>query len=149
LANIVGPRSAHGVIHDFIEKLRRDPRELEILGDGAQTKSYLHVSDCARAILLGLGGSKGRVEVYNVGSEDQVSVRAIARIVIEEMGLRGTELRFTGGVDGGRGWVGDVRNMLLDVGKLKALGWRQSCDSAEAVRRATREALGELARSPP
>ena len=141
LANIVGPRSQHGVVYDFIQKLRRNPRELEVLGDGTQVKSYLHVSDCVEAMLLGVERSSRQVEIFNVGSEDQVDVRTIAKMVIEEMGLKDVRLNFTGGVDGGRGWRGDVKNMLLDIKKLKSLGWRPKYGSKEAVRSAIRDLL--------
>lgn len=143
LANIVGPRARHGVIHDFIMKLRRNPRELEILGDGTQTKSYLYVDDCVDAMLISVDKSRGGVETYNVGSEDQINVREIADIVCEEMGLKNVEYRFTGGVDGGRGWKGDVKYMFLDVGKLKRLGWRPKLDSGQAVRKTVKALLKE------
>jgi len=143
LANIVGSRSRHGVIVDFIRKLRRNTEELEVLGDGNQRKSYLHVSDCVQAMLLGLEKAQSRVEVYNIGSEDQVDVRTIARVVVEEMGLKDVRLKFTGGVDGGRGWKGDVKNMLLDITKLRSLGWRPRLNSLDAVRRATKELLAD------
>jgi UDP-glucose 4-epimerase len=138
LANIVGPRSRHGVIYDFIEKLKKNPEELEILGDGTQTKSYLHVGDCVDAILMGLEKSTEQVEIFNVGSEDQVDVKTIAQIVIDEMKLKNVKLIFTGGVEGGRGWKGDVKNMLLDVTKLKTLGWRPKLNSKQAVREAAK-----------
>lgn len=141
LANIVGPRSQHGVIHDFISKLKRNPRELEILGDGTQAKSYLYIDDCIRAILTAFEKQARRVEVFNIGSEDQVDVGTIASIVAEEMGCREVRFRFTGGVQGGRGWIGDVKTMLLDIGRLRGLGWKPRLNSAEAVRRATRELL--------
>jgi len=141
LANIVGPRSRHGVIYDFIEKLKRNPGELEILGDGTQTKSYLHVRDCVDAILLGLEKSTEQVEIFNVGSEDQVDVKTIAQIVIDEMKLKNVKLIFTGGVEGGRGWKGDVKNMLLDITKLKTLGWRPRLNSKQAVREAAKSLL--------
>jgi UDP-glucose 4-epimerase len=141
LANIVGPRSRHGVIYDFIQKLKKNPEELEILGDGTQTKSYLHIKDCIDAILLGLENSTEQVEIFNVGSEDQVDVRTIAQIVIEEMRLKNVKLVFTGGVEGGRGWKGDVKNMLLDITKLKRLGWKPKLNSKQAVREATKSLL--------
>jgi len=141
LANIVGARSRHGVIYDFIRKLERNPEELEILGDGAQTKSYLHVKDCVDAILLGLENLTEQVEIFNVGSEDQVDVKTIAQIVIDEMKLENVKLIFTGGVEGGRGWKGDVKNMLLDITKLKTLGWRPRLNSKEAVREAAKSLL--------
>jgi len=140
-AHVVGPRSRHGVIVDFIRKLRENPGELEILGDGTQRKSYLHVTDCVEAFLLGLDKAHGRVDVFNVGSEDQVDVLTIAKIVSEEMELNNVNFRVTGGVDGGRGWVGDVKNMLLDVSKIKGLGWKPRYNSAEAVRLTVKEML--------
>ena len=144
LANIVGPRSRHGVIYDFIQKLMRNREELEILGDGTQTKSYLYVDDCIRAMLLGLEASRESVEIFNVGSEDWVNVGEIARVVAEEMGVRHVKFRFTGGVDGGRGWRGDVKQMLLSVERLRRLGWKPKYNSLEAVRRAARELIREL-----
>jgi UDP-glucose 4-epimerase len=112
-ANIVGPRSRHGVIYDFIEKLRSDCRELEVLGDGTQSKSYMVVDDCVEAFLFGHPPASDRVEVFNIGSDDMVDVKTIARIVIEEMGLSDVKLRFAAGVEG-RGWPGDVKEMQLE-----------------------------------
>ena len=102
-ANVVGSRSGHGVIFDFMRKLQENPKLLEILGDGTQTKSYLYIDDCINAVLTGFESMQGRVEVLNVGSEDQVGVREIAEIIIEEMGLKDVGFSFTGGVEGGRG----------------------------------------------
>jgi len=144
LANVVGGRSGHGVIVDFVRKLRGDSRELEILGDGSQSKSYLHVEDCVEAVFLGLRrflDGKEAFDVYNVGSLDSVDVKRIAEIVCEEMGLEGLRFRFTGGVDGGRGWRGDVKTMLLSVDKLLGVGWRPKLNSEEAVRLCCRELL--------
>jgi len=141
LANIVGSRSQHGVIYDFAQKLKKNPKELEILGDGTQTKSYLHISDCIEAILLGLTRSSKQVEIFNIGSENQINVKDIAQIVIEEIKLKKVKLKLTGGVDGGRGWKGDVKNMLLDISKLKCLGWKPKLSSEEAIRKASKELL--------
>jgi UDP-glucose 4-epimerase len=132
LANIVGPRSNHGVIFDFVHKLRRNPEELEVLGDGLQSKSYLYVSDCVEAMILGME-SNDQVSIYNVGSHSRTSVLEIAEIVKEETGNRDAEIRLTGGVDGGRGWKGDVKIMLLDLTKLSAMGWEPRYTSSEAV----------------
>jgi UDP-glucose 4-epimerase len=137
LANIIGEDSTHGVIYDFVNKLLRDPSQLEVLGDGTQNKSYLHISDCIDAILMGVSLSKERVGIFNVGSVDQVDVKAIAATVIAGMRLSNTRLHFTGGVDNGRGWKGDVKNMLLDVQKIAAMGWSPQYNSAEAVRLTT------------
>ncbi len=144
LANIVGRRNRHGVICDFIRKLEADPRELEILGDGRQTKSYLYIDDCVEAILKACEVTQKRIEVFNVGSEDQIEVTRIAEIVIEETGLTNVNIRFIGGVDGGRGWKGDVKNMLLDIGKLKSKGWRPRFSSEEAVRLTVKSMLGSV-----
>ena len=138
MANIVGPRSGHGVIYDFIEKLRKDPLKLEVLGDGTQSKSYLYVEDCIEGMIHGAETTNEDVEILNIGSEDRVTVLEIARIVIEEMGLEGTEIELTGGVDGGRGWKGDVKLMQLDMQRLKTLGWTPKRSSAEAVRETAR-----------
>ena len=135
LANIVGPRSEHGVIYDLVQKLRKKPNDLEILGDGTQNKSYLYIRDCIEAMLLGLEKSKEQVGIYNIGSEDQINVKEIAHIVIEEMELKNVKLKFTGGVDGGRGWKGDVKNMLLDISKIKALGWKPKLNSKQAMKK--------------
>jgi len=134
LANIIGPRSNHGVIYDFVNKLRADPGKLEVLGDGSQSKSYLHVDDCVRGMVLGAEKASERVEVLNLGSDDRVSVMEIAGIVIEEMGVEGCEVCLTGGVDGGRGWAGDVKVMHLDSSRLRSLGWAPRMSGVEAVR---------------
>lgn len=141
-ANVVGPRATRGVIKDFVSKLRSNPEELEILGDGTQTKSYIWIDDAVEATLKAWENMGEGFEPYNVGSEDAISVKEIADIVVEVMGLSGVKYRFTGGVKGGRGWVGDVKYMHLDVSKLKSLGWRPRYRSAEAVRLAARHLLG-------
>jgi UDP-glucose 4-epimerase len=142
-ANVVGSKSQHGVMPDFIRKLSRNHKELEILGDGRQCKSYLHIDDCASATLVACEKSAFRVEILNVGSEDWVTVLRIAEIVVEEMGLRDVRFKFTGGVDGGRGWKGDVKKMLLDVSMLKSLGWKPKHNSEQAVRMTVRSFIGK------
>ncbi|TET19631.1 SDR family NAD(P)-dependent oxidoreductase [Candidatus Bathyarchaeota archaeon] len=145
-ANVVGPRSGRGVIVDFIEKLRADPMWLEILGDGTQKKSYLWIDDCIEAVLrltLRFLESKERVEIFNVGSDDQVTVGRIGEIVVEEMGLRDVKFVFTGGVDGGRGWRGDVKIMHLSIEKLLEAGWKPKFNSEQAVRLAVQTIMKE------
>ncbi len=139
-ANVIGRRSNHGVIYDFILKLRKNPDELEILGDGEQNKSYIYISDCVDAMFHGLKADD-RVNILNIGSEDQIKVRRIAEIVCEEMGLNPV-FRFTGGR---RGWKGDVPVMLLSIEKLKAMGWKPRYNSEKAVRLAVRDLLEDLA----
>lgn len=138
-ANIIGERSGHGVLYDFIAKLRQDPHTLEILGDGRQSKSYLEVKECAKAMLYAAGHSDGRYNVFNIGSEDWVDVKTIANTVVEEMGLPDVRYHFTGG---DRGWVGDVPRMQLSVEKLKSLGWTPGIGSRESIRVAVRSMLG-------
>lgn len=140
-ANIIGPRSQHGVIHDFLNKLRKNREELEILGDGTQSKSYLYVDDCISATLTACEGRGSQVKIFNVGSEDWITVLRIAEIVVEEMELKNIKFQFTGGVNGGRGWKGDTKKMLLDISKLKALGWKPKYKSEEAVRQAIKRVL--------
>jgi UDP-glucose 4-epimerase len=133
----VGPRNKHGVVYDFVQKLKKNRTELEILGDGTQKKSYLYVSDCMEAMLLGIAKSSQQVEIYNIGSEDQIDVKTIANIVVDEMGLKDVKFVFTGGV-GGRGWLGDVKNMQLDISRIKKLGWRPKFNSEQAIRQTVR-----------
>ncbi len=140
-ANIVGPRSTHGVIYDFIMKLRKNPRELEILGDGTQRKSYLYVEDCVDAIVFGYEHRREDVEIFNIGSEDWIDVRKIADIVVEEMNLKNVAYRFTGGK---RGWKGDVPKMLLSIEKIKSYGWKPKHNSEESVRLTVRHLLKNL-----
>jgi UDP-glucose 4-epimerase len=137
-ANIIGERSNHGVITDFIEKLEHNRNELEILGDGRQTKSYLEVRACVRAMLFAAEKSDGVLNIFNIGSEDWVDVTTIADIIVREMGLLHVKYRFTGGE---RGWVGDVPRMQLAVTKLKALGWEPGTGSLESVEVAVRAML--------
>nr|ADP09418.1 UDP-glucose 4-epimerase [uncultured marine crenarchaeote E6-3G] len=134
MANVVGPRSNHGVVYDFVEKLKNDSHELEVLGDGTQSKSYLYISDCVEGMVLGVKNSSELVSILNIGSEDRVDVLTIAEIVTEEMGLEGVKIRTTGGVDGGRGWKGDVKLMQLDMSRLRELGWHPRWRSSDAVR---------------
>jgi UDP-glucose 4-epimerase len=142
-ANIVGSRSNHGVVIDFANKLKRDSSELEILGDGTQEKSYLHVKDLVGAFFVVLNdlGKSGFVEAYNVGSLDRVTVLRIAEIVCEEMGIGKPRFKFNKSVEGGRGCRGDVKVMQLSVEKLTSLGWKPTIDSEDAVRLSCKEFL--------
>jgi UDP-glucose 4-epimerase len=139
-ANIIGPRSGHGVIPDFVRKLRENPRGLEILGDGSQTKSYLEVSECVRAMLFAVEHARQPVNVFNIGSEDWIDVTAIADIVVAALGLSRVKYHYTGGE---RGWVGDVPRMLLSLDRLKSLGWKPRIGSRESVVAAARAMAGE------
>lgn len=144
LANVIGTRSKHGVIWDFIQKLKLNNKRLEVLGDGQQSKSYIHISDCIRCIFFCLPKSSKRIEVFNVGNQDKIDTLSIARIVCNAMNLADAEVVTTGGVDNGRGWIGDVKYMQLDVAKLDKLGWSPDLSSASAVRLASEEILKEI-----
>jgi len=140
-ANVVGRRQTHGVAYDFIRKLRRDPSRIEILGDGSQSKSYIHVSDIVAAIQHVVARAAAAFNYYNVATDDYLDVRAIAEMVVAAMGLRNVALAFTGG---DRGWKGDVPILRFDLAKIHALGWRAGLGSHAAMRRAIREMLGDL-----
>ncbi len=142
LANIIGEKG-HGVIVDFIDKLEENPRELEILGDGSQAKSYLPISECIDAMKYVINNAESnRSKIYNIGSNDLINVTEIADIVTEEMGIdpEKVEYNYTGGIDG-RGWKGDVKKMLLDISKLKDLGWEGSTSSSRAVRSSSKSII--------
>jgi len=145
-ANIIGPKSNHGVIVDFIRKIMVNPKELEILGDGAQEKSYLHIADCIEAIIrptIEFRKSTRKIDVYNVGSHDKITVKEIAKIVAEEISTPNIKYKFTGGVDGGRGWKGDVKTMQLSINKLLQTGWKPKYTSTQAVRLAAKALIKE------
>ena len=142
-ANIVGPRGTHGIIIDFINKLQNDPSQLEILGDGKQEKSYLHVSECVASILFAIENSKENVNIFNIGSEDTINATTIGKIVVEEMGLSNVQFLYTGG---SRGWKGDVPRMRLEIEKLKAIGWKPVYNSERSVRETTKTLLAEISK---
>jgi UDP-glucose 4-epimerase len=128
-ANIIGPRMTHGVLYDFFEKLRKTPDRLEVLGDGRQAKSYLRTEECVDAMLLAADRVHERVNVFNLGTADRISVREIAEKVVHAHGDR-ARIEYTGG---STGWVGDVPQQLLAVDRIRAAGWSAKRTSAEAV----------------
>ncbi len=138
--NIVGAFPTHGVIHDFVLKLRRDPTRLEMLGDGEQSKPYVHVEDCLDGMMFGHAHAREQVNCYNLAVPDWTSVNQIAAWTIEAMGLDPAAVRIerTGGA---RGWPGDVPKVRLDTSRMAALGWRPKMSSDESVRRAIRETV--------
>lgn len=142
-ANVVGGGATHGVSYDFVRKLREDPGSLEILGrDPGTRKSYVHIDDVVAAMLHSWSTVDEGVAAFNIGSEDAITVRQIADAVCGTMGLSGVDYRWTGGVDDGRGWKGDVREMRLDIGKLRATGWSPRHGSRAAIELAVRELTG-------
>jgi UDP-glucose 4-epimerase len=142
-ANVVGPRQSHGVCYDFLASLRRDPARLRILGDGSQSKSYIHVDDVVEAMLLVNSRGAGGFEYFNAATEDYVTVRQIADLVAERLGLKGVQYEFAGGV---RGWKGDVPVVRFDTRKLRGLGWRNRRTSLEALGDAVDSMMAEAER---
>ena len=140
-ANVVGPRLRHGVIHDFIIKLLRNPNELEILGDGTQIRSYIYINDAVRATMIAYNKANRYFNVYNVASEDWITVNEVADIVVNALGLRNVKYIYKP-VAHGIGWIGDVKKIALSIDKLKQLGFNPKLNSREAVKR-TAEELGK------
>lgn len=136
--NVIGPRLTHGVVHDFILKLSANPKELEILGDGTQTKPYIYVSDLIHAIMFFKDKAAKGVTLYNVGAEGTTSVRQIADMVCQEMGLLDVSYRFTGGHTG---WKGDVPKFQYSLEKVHQAGWHAQLSSDDAVRLAVKHNL--------
>ncbi|MFB6848994.1 NAD-dependent epimerase/dehydratase family protein [Streptomyces sp. NPDC056373] len=147
LSNIVGPGMRRGIVHDFVERLRRDPGRLTVLGDGRQTRSYLHVSDCAEALTTlarshaGRDGATGRrFDAYDVCNTDATSAAEVAEISVTE--FPGPPGEIVCG-EGGQGWTGDIPTLRITPQRLLALGWRPKLSSHAAVRAAVRELLTE------
>jgi UDP-glucose 4-epimerase len=134
-SNVVGERCRRGVIWDFVHKLARNSRELEILGNGKQSKEYIYVQDCVEGIMTGYKKGKGRVNIFNLAVEDNKTVDEVADIVIREMKLEGVKRKYTGGE---RGWIGDNPIVHLDISRLKSLGWRPRFTADEAITRTAR-----------
>lgn len=138
LANVVGPSSTHGILFDMIKKLKNNSNELEILGDGTQNKSYLHIDDCISGIIHLVDKTDYDFDIYNLGSDTQITAREIVEIILDELGYSDVKKNFTGGIEGGRGWVGDVKEMLLDISKIKSSGWLPVLNSDSAIRKTLR-----------
>ncbi len=142
--NVVGNRSTHGVIYDFAQKLKRNPAELEVLGDGSQEKPYFHVSDLLEAMLFITDRATDRLNCFNIGTaETATTVRYIAETVVKRQ-APAAQIRYTGG---NRGWVGDVPKFNYSIEKLQSLGWSPRLTSSEAVDRAVEEIVAETLRS--
>jgi UDP-glucose 4-epimerase len=140
---VLGERCRRGAIWDFEHKLLANPKELEILGDGRQKKDYLYVDDCIDGIMLGYQRGVDKVNIFNLGLQDQTSVDELADMVIKEMGLSGVSKKFTGGE---RGWVGDNPIVYLSIAKIKALGWEPKTSAKEAIKATARWTIKDIAK---
>jgi UDP-glucose 4-epimerase len=130
--NVVGARQTHGVGFDFIRRLRAQPDRLRILGDGQQSKPYIHVEDVIEAVFAAHQKTEKNFQVYNVATGDYITVTEIARLAIEVAGLSAEDVRleYSGG---DRGWKGDVPIVRLNTDRIRGLGW--------TCRRTSRQAL--------
>lgn len=131
-ANIIGDRATHGVIFDFINKLRKNPKELSILGNGLQSKSYVYISDLVNGVFTAIEKSNELVNVFNIGTQSFITVNEIADLVIKEMKLENVNISHT---PGNVGWPGDIAIVRIDSTKLKKLGWKEEFTSEEAVKK--------------
>lgn len=137
--NVIGPRLTHGVVYDFVKKLRNNSKELEILGNGTQCKPYIYVTDLVNAIVKLTEQFEPGVDVFNISvMSEGTSVTHIAEIVVDVLGLSDVEFKYTGG---DRGWKGDVPRFKYDISKVLATGWKPEYTSDEAVRKAVIEAV--------
>ena len=137
--NVIGPRLTHGVVYDFVKKLRNNPKELEILGNGTQCKPYIYVTDLVNAIVKLTEQFEPGVDVFNISvMSEGTSVTHIAEIVVDVLGLSDVEFKYTGG---DRGWKGDVPRFKYDISKVLATGWKPEYTSDEAVRKAVIKAV--------
>jgi UDP-glucose 4-epimerase len=139
--NVIGERTNHGVIFDFIAKLKKNPATLEILGTGRGEKNYFLVEECIHGMLyMHQRLPDGPFPVLvNLGTDSTTQVMEISKIIIEEMGLKNVAYSFTGTP---RGWPGDQPVVLLDTNKIHQLGWYSKRTSTDAVRAAARRLLG-------
>jgi UDP-glucose 4-epimerase len=134
-ANVVGPRLRHGVIWDFVNKLKKNLNQLEILGDGKQVRSYIYIDDAVEATLMAYNTvSERRFEVFNIGNEDYITVKEVADIVVNTLGLKCVEYVYKP-VEHGMGWRGDVKSIVLSINRIRSLGFKPKLNSAEAVKK--------------
>lgn len=140
-ANIIGHRGTHGVIFDFIHKLKADPSRLEVLGNGLQEKSYMEVGDCVDGILHVMEKSKDNLNLYNLGSHDTASVKRIAEIVVEETNCLDAKIEYTGG---DRGWAGDIPRAMLGIDKMLSTGYDVRYNSEDAIRHTAKCLIEEI-----
>jgi len=132
----MGRHQHRGVVYDFVHKLKKNSKELEILGNGEQLKSYIHVSDCMAGMFYAVEKDKNKnVAIYNLAVKDQVTVTELANIVCNEMGVK-PEYKYTGG---DRGWVGDMPKISLAIDKIFGIGWRPKMNCETAIRRTVGE----------
>lgn len=139
--NVIGPRATHGIIYDLLHKLAKNPPCLEVLGDGAQTKPYMHVSELLDAMWFVFRRAPGKLNVYNIGCDDEGAAVSYVADTVRRLAAPEKPLRYTGGK---KGWVGDVPHVRYSTARLADLGWKPKLRSTEAVDRATAEIYAEI-----
>jgi UDP-glucose 4-epimerase len=142
-ANVVGPRLRHGIIWDFVNKLKRNPSELEILGDGKQVRSYIYIDDAIEATVITWRKNANSFEVYNIASEDWITVDEIADEVASVMGFSSVKKVYRP-ILHGIGWLGDIKRIALKIEKLKTLDFKPTMSSRKAVRTTAKRIIEEL-----
>ena len=142
-ANVIGARGRHGLIWDLIHKLKNDQTKLEILGNGKQAKSFIHISDAINGIFHIINNTKGKIEIFNIGSEDSIEIMNVAKIVCKNMNLENTLIYTKEEEEDGIGWKGDIKKAHLDIQKLKSLGWNTNLSSIESADLTSKELIKE------
>lgn len=142
LANVVGSHSNHGVTYDFVNKLRNDPKRLIVMGNGKQKKSYIYIDDVISAIEIILNKASSKLNIFNIGSADQITVDEIAQIVIKTMKLDAS-IEHHNTTNNGAGWLGDLTNVLLDISKTLELGWSPKYSSKEAIELTAKKTISQ------
>jgi UDP-glucose 4-epimerase len=142
--NVVGERCRRGVVWDFVHKLSKNSKELDILGDGKQSKEYIYVADCVNGIMTGYQKSSQKVNVFNLAIEDDTIVDEVADIVINKMGFTNVKRRYSGSP---RGWIGDNPVVHLSINKIKALGWVPRFSANKAIKMTTQWTIDEVRNS--
>lgn len=142
-ANVIGARGHHGLIWDLINKLKNDQTKLEILGNGKQTKSFIHISDVIEGISYIINNTKEKIEIFNIGSEDSIEIMNVAKIVCKNMNLENIIIQTKENEKNGVGWKGDIKKAHLDIRKLKSLGWNVTLSSIKSADLTSREIIKE------
>jgi UDP-glucose 4-epimerase len=128
--SVLGERYTHGCVFDFYKKLLQNPNELYILGNGKQNKAYIYVGDCIEAMFQAIHKSNDRINIFNIGREDQITVDKIVEILLAKLGLENVTKTYAGG---SRGWVGDSPKILLDISRIKKLGIEPKVSINDAI----------------
>ena len=142
-ANVIGARGRHGLIWDLIHKLKKDQSKLEILGNGKQSKSFIHISDTIEGIFHIINNTKEKIEIFNIGTEDSIEIMNVAKIVCKNMNLENILIQTKENEEDGIGWKGDIKKAHLDIKKLKSLGWNTNLSSIESADLTSQEIIKE------